>query len=588
MKYPFELSPFQKKAIAGIEEGKHILITAHTGSGKTLPAEYAIQKYHKEGKKVIYTAPIKSLSNQKFYNFTKKFPEISFGILTGDIKFNPEADCLIMTTEILRNHLFQKKSLQNLDSEIKKNVLNFEMDIENELGCVIFDEVHYINDKERGKVWEETIMELPQSVLIVMLSATIDRANEFANWVQIVKNREVSLCSTKERVVPLTHYAYYTLRDKLTEKHGSHNKIIDNNMNKLIELKKPQKSFDERNYQEIKKIETFFYKNRVFVNHSYVINNIVKLLNERNLLPAICFIFSRKKTEEYSKLVSISLNDSKTMNIIRRECKQLLVQKLSNWKEYVNLPEFLTLSNLLQKGIAVHHSGIIPVFKEIIEIMFERGYVKLLFATETFAVGVNMPTKTVLFTGLKKYDGNGFRYLLPHEYTQMAGRAGRRGLDTKGTVIHLNNLFDNPEFSEYSRIMCGTPQHLESKLQIGFQLVLTMLSKNEDIKQFVDKSMLQLSIEKETSNYSKEIDILREKIKKCEEQYKYFKSPKEVIDEYISLKRKFAMSNNKKKKQLKKRIQRVENDYHFIQTDTEKIAKTEIVLKELREIEKYK
>ena len=278
MEYPFELSLFQKDAIRGIEEGKHILITAHTGSGKTLPAEYAIRKFHKEGKKVIYTAPIKSLSNQKFYDFSKKFPEISFGILTGDIKFNPEADCLIMTTEILRNHLFHHQSL-----EINKNILNFEMDIENELGCVIFDEVHYINDKERGKVWEETIMELPQSVLIIMLSATIDRANEFAAWVHTVKKREVCLCSTKERVVPLTHYAYYTLRDKLTEKYGSHNKIIDNNMNNLIELKKPQKSFDERNYQEIKKIETFFYKNRVYVNHSYVINNIVKLLNEKNL-----------------------------------------------------------------------------------------------------------------------------------------------------------------------------------------------------------------------------------------------------------------------------------------------------------------
>ena len=209
--YPFLLSDFQKYAIQGIEKEKHVLITAHTGSGKTLPAKYAIQKYHKLGKKIIYTAPIKSLSNQKMREFTEEFPNISFGILTGDIKFNPEADCLIMTTEILRNTLFQKKMIEEKQLSKDQLSLYFEMDLENELGCVIFDEVHYINDRDRGKVWEETIMMLPQTTLMVMLSATIDRAEKFAKWVEEKKEREVWLASTNERVVPLSHYGFYTM-----------------------------------------------------------------------------------------------------------------------------------------------------------------------------------------------------------------------------------------------------------------------------------------------------------------------------------------------------------------------------------------
>ena len=178
--FGFELSNFQKISIKTINEGNHVLVTAHTGSGKTLPAEYAIKYFNSMGKKVIYTAPIKALSNQKYYEFSQKFPNISFGILTGDVKFNPEADVLIMTTEILRNTLYLKRlnDTKNLD---------FEMDIETELGCVVFDEVHYINDADRGKVWEETIMLLPSHIQMVMLSATIDKPERFAMWVENVK-----------------------------------------------------------------------------------------------------------------------------------------------------------------------------------------------------------------------------------------------------------------------------------------------------------------------------------------------------------------------------------------------------------------
>ena len=230
------------------------------------------------------------------------------------------------------------------------------MDTQNELDCVIFDEIHYINDKERGKIWEETIMMLPKHVLIVMLSATINGAEKFAQWIENVKQREVWLTSTTNRVVPLTHYSYITLRDKLAEKYGKTNSLLDNQLNKLIPLRKKHENFQNPNYHLLSKIKTFFNTNRVFVNNTFVLNNITKYLHEHNLLPAICFVFSRRKAEQFAKTITLSLNDSKTMNIIRKECKQILISKLTNWKEYIELPEFEELTLLLQKGIAVHHS----------------------------------------------------------------------------------------------------------------------------------------------------------------------------------------------------------------------------------------
>ena len=216
-KYPFPLSSFQKFAIESIVEGNHILVTAHTGSGKTLPAEFAIEHFVSKGKKVIYTSPIKALSNQKFYEFTQKFPNISFGILTGDIKTNPEADVLIMTTEILMNTLYAKNRKEDVTINTNStNLAMFEMDFDNELACVVFDEIHYINDQDRGRVWEETIMMLPRHVQMVMLSATLDSPEKFALWCEtrgqndVKSDKIVYLTTTYERVVPLTHYSFIT------------------------------------------------------------------------------------------------------------------------------------------------------------------------------------------------------------------------------------------------------------------------------------------------------------------------------------------------------------------------------------------
>jgi len=425
-KYSFPLSSFQKYAIEAIVEGDHILVTAHTGSGKTLPAEFAIEYFVNKGKKVIYTSPIKALSNQKYYEFREKYPNISFGILTGDIKSNPEADVLIMTTEILQNTLYRKKHLKNNNLDTVVNLAMFDMDIDNELGAVIFDEVHYINDHDRGKVWEETIMMLPLHIQMVMLSATLDAPEKFAYWCETrglrsersernngseekenSSEKTVYLTTTYERVVPLTHYSFITttqgifkaIKDKDLEKQ------IKDLTNKPILIQTAKGVFDDIHYHKMNNMLKLFDSKNIFVKRAHVINQVCKHMVENEMLPAICFILSRKQLEICAKEVTVPLLefDSKVAYIARRECEQI-IRRLPNYEEYLQLPEYNNIVSLIEKGIAIHHAGIMPVLREMVELLFAKGFVKLLFATETFAVGINMPTKTVLFTDVNKFD----------------------------------------------------------------------------------------------------------------------------------------------------------------------------------------
>jgi superfamily II RNA helicase len=497
-KYPgLVLDTFQLAAMTAIREGHHPLVTAHTGSGKTLPAEYAIEYFIREkGKKVIYTAPIKSLSNQKFHEFKAKFPAISFGIMTGDVKFNPDADCVIMTTEILRNSLA-------VGGDGLAGV-----------GCVVFDEVHYINDADRGKVWEECIMWLPSNVSMVMLSATIDRVSQFAEWIEGIKNKndgekekksEVWICSTRKRVVPLIHYTYMTansgdLRGLDKEDRDFVNGFIDTPKT----VKNPDGAFIERNIVDTFRVAKLIGADAV--KRSTVIHRVVTYLKDNGMLPAICFVFSRKRANDMARQLGINLlsgDDDVISSNVSREVLSIL-KRLPNWEEYVRTHEYEEMIELMQRGIAVHHSGVIPVLREIVEIMFSKGYVRLLFATETFAVGVNMPTKTVLFTDVQKFAESQFRFLHPHEYTQMAGRAGRRGLDKVGHVIHLFNLYDGVGGigqHTFKTILGGTPQTLRSKFAVGYDTILNLVddSNGYDLVErslnFVCNSMIRYEID---------------------------------------------------------------------------------------------
>lgn len=496
-KYPsLVLDTFQLAAMTAIRQGHHPLVTAHTGSGKTLPAEYAIEYFVGEkGKKVIYTAPIKSLSNQKFHEFKAKFPAISFGIMTGDVKFNPDADCVIMTTEILRNSLATEEWS---DCDV---------------GCVVFDEVHYINDADRGKVWEECIMWLPPDVTMVMLSATIDRVSQFAEWIEGIKNKkaideedivkkksEVWICSTGKRVVPLVHYTFMTanggdLRGLDKEERDFVNGFIDTPKT----VKNPDGTFVERNIVDTFKVAKLIGEDAV--KKSTVIHRVVAYLNENGMLPAICFVFSRKRANDMARQLSVNLLSGEEAHVSHEVLA--ILKRLPNWEEYVRTAEYEEMIELMQRGIAVHHSGVIPVLREVVEIMFSRGYVKMLFATETFAVGVNMPTKTVLFTDIQKFAETQFRFLHPHEYTQMAGRAGRRGLDKVGHVIHLFNMYDGVgAIGQHvlKTILGGAPQTLRSKFAVGYDTILNFAADGEGnlverSLNFVCNSMIRYEID---------------------------------------------------------------------------------------------
>jgi superfamily II RNA helicase len=549
--FPFELSCFQKYAIEGIKEDKHVLLCVPTGNGKTLPAEFAIQYFVKKGKKVIYTSPIKALSNQKYYDFKEKYPDITFGLLTGDIKLNPNADVLIMTAEILQNALYK-----TFGSNFKKieNTM-FEMDFVNELACVIHDEVHSICLSDRGYVWESIFMLLPPHVQNVMLSATLDVPEYFAKWCEdINSNKEVYLITLNERAVPLNHYSFITCNE------GFFKKIKDKDLEREIKevinkpiLLKEKNDFQEINYRKITKaLKIFSQKDPTTrIKRSYVLNQLCKYLVENKMLPCACFILSRKQIEIASKEITYVLleDDSKTPYIIRNKCEQILREKMSNYKEIIELPDYISLISLLEKGIATHHSGMIPVLKEIVELLFVQGYIKMLFCTETFSCGLNMPIKTTIFTDLHKFDGKDFRMLYGYEYNQASGRAGRRGLDTQGYVIHLNNLFKGEiDLNEYKIMMSGKPQKLISNYKITYQLLLSSL---HDI---VKKSLFQKEINCDLSLQEEEIKVKEVELERIEGSLEYLKTSLSDLSKYIEYQNCIKQLTNKKKKEMERKI----------------------------------
>jgi superfamily II RNA helicase len=571
--FPYSLSPFQKHAIEAIIEGNHVLVTAHTGSGKTLPAEFAIRHFVGLGKKIIYTSPIKALSNQKYYEFTNKYPDIKFGLFTGDIKTNPEADVLIMTTEILMNYLFMDTGTDT-DRDRDGANLSFTINIRDELACVIFDEVHYINDQERGQVWEKTILMLPEHIQMVMLSATIDNPAGFAEWCEnrYSGDKTVYLASTNHRVVPLSHYGYVTTTEAIFKivKDKELQKKIRDQTNTLIDLQSATGSFQEVGYKNILFSQKILQDNRVQINRKHAMNQLSLFLRDREMLPAIAFVFSRKNVELFAKDITVSLleDDSKVPYIVRREAEQIL-RKLPNYAEYLQLPEYTRLIGLLEKGVGIHHSGMIPVLREIVELMISKKYIKLLFATESFAIGLDCPIRTVVFTSLTKFDGDGERYLMPHEYTQMAGRAGRRGIDTVGYVVHCNNLFSLPSLGEYKTILGGVPQKLVSKFRISYGLIFNLIKngKTRDFDAFSKKSMIHGEISKNVEMCVSRLDQFESAIQKKRDSLKMARTCETVCRQYLGLEELLKTSVNKKRKECERNMGSLIDQYKSLKQD---------------------
>jgi superfamily II RNA helicase len=572
-KFDFPLSDFQKYAIEAIATGNHTLVTAHTGSGKTLPAEFAIRHFVDAGKKVIYTSPIKALSNQKYYEFTHKYPEISFGLLTGDIKTNPAAQVLIMTTEILMNRLY----IDTTAAIPAASLINFDCDIQTELGCVIFDEVHYINDADRGHVWEQTILMLPQHVQMVMLSATIDRPAKFAEWCE---SRDTSKCvylaSTDKRIVPLTHYMFWTttedpfkkIKDKMIQQ-----KLRDVS-NRMLTIQTADGKFVDSAYHSISGVSHILNRERIYMKRKYVMNRLCETMRDSDMLPAIVFVFSRKQVESCAADVTTNILefDSKVPYIMRREC-DAIVRKFSNAAEYLELPEYNALVKLLEKGVAIHHSGMMPVLREIVEIMISRKYVKLLFATESFAIGLDCPIRSAVFTNLSKHTNGGLRTLYSHEYTQMAGRAGRRGIDVVGNVIHLNNLFDLPDIAEYRELLGGKPQKLVSKFHISYSTILSLIGHGQNtvgmMCDYVCRSMMGRDISAEIAQVDTAISEKRREYAVMCERLGATKTPESVCMSYNSAMDMLSVSMlaQKKRKDLERQVESMVTQNASLKTD---------------------
>lgn len=589
--YLYELHDFQKWCVEGVVTGNHVLISAPTGSGKTFGGEFAINYMHSKGKKVIYTSPIKALSNEKFYNFTHKYPDISIGLITGDIKTNPDADVLIMTTEILLNKLYQIKS----SSPMPNSSVSFDMDIEQELGCVVFDEIHMINDEHRGHIWEQSIMLLPSHIQMVGLSATLDDPEKFAFWLETKGDiskpieKEVFLTKKQIRAVPLIHYSFITgplsinkyIKDKATQEE------IRNLTNKPFVIQNEKNVFNDINYQNTQKVLKLFEKHNIRVKRQHILNKLAEHLVEKEMLPALCYVFSRKQLEICAEEMTVNLLefDSKVPYIVDRECEHI-IRKLPNYEEYLHLHEYVNTVKLLRKGVGIHHAGLMPILREMTELLFARGFIKILFCTETMSVGINLPVKTTIFTDVNKFNGEIVRMLYSHEYTQASGRSGRLGLDTVGHVIHLNNLFRNVDSVGYKTMMNGKPQSLISKFKISYNLLLNLLDIGDyNLVQFASKSMITGDLDKQMGDLYNKMSKLHTELDNTNNCAIHLRTPVEFINEYMDLNKNIKYAVNKKRKEMDRRIDYLKYNYKYIDQEQViyfKISEKEKKLNELQ------
>ena len=582
--YEYPLHDFQKWAIKGIVDGNHVLVCAPTGSGKTLPGEFALNYFHTKGKRTIYTSPIKALSNEKFYNFTRKYPHLSVGLITGDIKTNPEADVLIMTTEILLNKLYQVKS----STPAPSSSISFEMDIEHELGCVVFDEIHFINDESRGHVWEQSIMMLPPQVQMIGLSATLDDPAKFAYWLENrgsstkFSDKEVFLTQKQVRAVPLIHYSFITATNGVN-KHIK-DKTLQNEIRSAIDkpfvIQDANGVFNDVQYQSTNKVLKLFEKHDIRVKRQHVLNKVTEYLVEKEMLPALCYVFSRKQLEKCAEELTTNLLefDSKVAYTVDRECEQI-IRKLPNFEEYLHLPEYVNTVKLLRKGVGIHHAGLMPILREMTELLFARGFIKILFCTETMSVGINLPVKTTIFTDVNKFNGEINRMLYSHEYTQAAGRAGRLGLDTVGHVIHLNNLFRNVESVGYKTMMNGKPQTLSSKFKISYNLLLNLLDIGDNnLVNFASRSMVTGDLDNQMKQIYYKITTANTELDNMKSTLTHLRTPCEIIEQYIELEKNIKFAVNKKRKEMDRQIQNIRDSNKFI--DQDKFSYQKISVKE--------
>lgn len=462
-----KLDEFQIQAIDCINKSENVIVSAPTGTGKTLIADYCIEKCLSEGKRVVYTAPIKALSNQKYREFSKLIGRENVGVLTGDTVINKKAPFLIMTTEIYRNILY---------SDLNEN---YDIEFNDDIACVVFDEIHYISDKDRGTVWEESILMKPKDTFMVGLSATIPNIVDLAGWIETVKNEKVNVIYHKERAVPLSHNIWCngTMVD------------LDNHE----KLKTLAGNTNDKDYY-------------------------LKILNSfnQNDFPLLYFSFNRagsyEKAVEYAKNKRIRTKEK--IDAINNIVESILNEYARNSKDINNFNTFL---NLFYKGVGVHHAGMLPVIKLMVEELFENRLLDVIFCTETFAIGINFPVKTVCIDGYRKFDGVDFRNLFNKEYFQIGGRAGRRGIDEFGTVITIIKPTD-VKFKDYPLWSEANMELLDSNFKVSYNIAMQMFdNKNNKIEAMLKDNFAIYLMNKQIDTFKESKDYFFNELNKLKE-----------------------------------------------------------------------
>ena len=445
--YKFKLDNFQIESIKFLERRESVLVSAHTSAGKTAIAEYAIAMALRDKQRVIYTSPIKALSNQKYRDLEAEFTDV--GLMTGDVTINPTASCLVMTTEILRNMLYK-------GSEVTR-----------EMAWVVFDEVHYMRDKERGVVWEETIILIPSTVKYVFLSATIPNALQFAYWIATIKNQPCNVVYTDYRPVPLRHYIYPFGARKLFLVVDEKGVFKEHHFTQAVSYLNQESDIDKLKDWRNKKDKP---------SEGLEIKKLIREISNLNFEPCIVFSFSKRECEAYAKsLQGVNLNSVEEQGNVDKIYRNAM-ETLS--EEDRDLPMIKNIIETLKRGIGFHHGGLLPIVKEVIEILFQESLIKVLFTTETFSMGINMPAKTVIFSSIEKFDGNEFRWLGGGEYIQMSGRAGRRGKDDRGICILMANKKLDQQIAK--TILKGNSDPLNSAFHLTYNMLLNLL-RVEDV-----------------------------------------------------------------------------------------------------------